>query len=206
MNTVLFTLLHQKAYWSFAISPISFLWRWKLPAGVKMGRQRGFLRCCGLLQRATASSVSQWDGGSVCACVCVCVWHCTDFSTLTAPAAILTLCHDSDSPAQAMLKMMGFSEAKNFRIGGQAHSRQDNWTSNAGEGQDVMGRLISSLLFIAKIHHVLKRFIYLYISLWWHFFPYQGRKGPPIKNYYYKEILVHSYDTLNFIPLELELL
>ena len=173
-----------------------------------MGRRHGFPRCCGLLQRATASSVSQWDGGSVCVCVCVCVcvWHCIDFSTLTAPTAILTLCHDSDSPTQAMLKMMGFSEAKNFRIGGQAQGRQDNWTSNAGEGQDVMGRLISSLLFIAKIHHVLKRFIYLYISLWWHFFPCQGRKGRPIKNYYYKEILVHSHDTLNFIPLELELL
>ena len=59
-------------------------------------------------------------------CVCVCVWHCTDFGALTAPTAILTLCQDSGSPTKAMLKRMGFSDAKNFRIGGQANSRQDN--------------------------------------------------------------------------------
>ena len=62
----------------------------------------------------------------VCVCACVCVWHCTDFGALTVRTAILTLYQDSGSPTQAMLKMMGFSEAKNFRIGGQANGRQDN--------------------------------------------------------------------------------
>jgi len=68
----------------------------------------------------------EFPSGMVGLWMCVCVWHCTDFGALTAPTAILTLCQDSGSPTKAMLKMMGFSDAKNFRIGGQANSRQDN--------------------------------------------------------------------------------
>ena len=37
-----------------------------------MGRRHGFLRHGGLLQRGMASSVFQWDGGSVGVCGRVC--------------------------------------------------------------------------------------------------------------------------------------